>query len=149
MLLLTAETLFAQTRDVTGTAVRYRGGSSLSFDTSITVKDEDSGWFMGNSQLGRLAYIQTGRATNFNHLTVTNFFSSPFKNTPVVICTGGTNDQPYLITVTTTNVIFGAIQTNATIHWVAMVGTAIQSSAAGTANGGTGGTNGTVTGPIP
>ncbi len=44
----------AAIRDETGTT-RYRNGAVLSFDTTITIKDEDGNWTMNNASLKALA----------------------------------------------------------------------------------------------
>ena len=64
--------------------------------------------------------IRFGTSATGNNKSVTNTFAPGFSSTPVVTIAAGTNDLPHLITVTTTNVIFGAAQTNASIRWIAI-----------------------------
>jgi len=110
----------ADITDVSSRTIRYRRSSSLRFDSTSTIKDEDAAWTITASQMGRLSLMQSGTATNSNSFTVTNTFTTAFGSAPVITLAAGTNDLPHLITVTTTNVILGAAQTNASIRWIAI-----------------------------
>ena len=107
-------------QDLSQRLIRYRNGTVLKFDGSASIQDEDSAWTLTAKQMGKLAVLQFGTATNGNNKTVTNTFTTAFSSTPVITVAAGTNDLPHLITVTTTNVIFGAAQTNASINWIAI-----------------------------
>lgn len=61
----------AAIRDETGT-IRYRNGAVLSFDTSITLKDEDGNWSMNNATLKNLA-----NGLNYNGALLTNIIPIP------------------------------------------------------------------------
>lgn len=106
--------------DIAGRTVRYRKVSTLTFDSTSSIKDEDAAWTITASQMGKLAVLQYGTSANGNNKSVTNTFTTAFTSTPIVTIAAGTNDLPHLITVTTTNVIFGAAQTNASIRWIAI-----------------------------
>ncbi len=106
--------------DKSGATIRYRTGSVLKFDTTSSIADEDAAWTITPAQLGKLAVMQSGAAANVNAKTVTNTFSPAFSAAPVVVCSAGTNDLPHIVSVSTTNVILGAAQTNATIRWIAI-----------------------------
>ncbi len=106
--------------DVTARIIRYRNGSHLRFDAASSIKDEDATWTLTTAKLGKLSVLQFGTAANGNNNTVTNTFTTAFSSTPVITLAAGTNDLPHLITVTTSNVIFGAAQTNASIRWIAI-----------------------------
>ena len=56
--------------DVSGRAIRYRNGSSLSFDSTAKLVDENGAWTLPAGQLGRLALLQSGSAA-FNAFTIT------------------------------------------------------------------------------
>jgi hypothetical protein len=107
-------------QDLSGRSIRYRNGTTLKFDAQSSIKDEDSVWTLSNAQLGKLAVLQFGTAANGNNFKVTNTFATAFSSAPVITVAAGTNDLPHLITVTTSNVIFGAAQTNASIRWIAI-----------------------------
>ncbi len=106
--------------DKESSTIRYRTGSVLKFDAGSSIKDEDGAWTITQTQMGKLAVMQSGAAANVNAKTVTNTFSPAFSAAPVVVCSAGTNDLPHIVSVSTTNVILGAAQTNATIRWIAI-----------------------------
>ncbi len=112
--------LGALAQDFAARTIRYRNGTTISLDGSVRIKDEDVAWTLTPAQLGKLSLLQFGTATTVNVTKVTNTFTTPFGSTPVVTVAAGTNDLPHLVTVTTTNVIFGAATTNASIRWIAI-----------------------------
>ena len=61
-LLMVVLSAAAQQRDVSGTTVRYRTGSALTFDTTSNIKDEDSAWTISNTQLKQLSAISSNAA---------------------------------------------------------------------------------------
>lgn len=63
----------AGVKDETGTT-RYRSGAVISFDTSVTIKDEDGNWTFGNTQLGAAAALQKNFATTNTPSNLTNLF---------------------------------------------------------------------------
>lgn len=106
--------------DIQNQVIRYRGGTALKFDPQSSIQDEDAAWSIGNSQLGKLAVLQSGKVSMGNLMLATNAFTTSFSVAPVVILTAGTNDLPFLSSVTASNFIVGVAQTNGTVHWIAI-----------------------------
>ena len=116
--LLIASPCVAQ--DLGAKAIRYRNGTTLSFDSTTSILDEGGGWTIPQKQLGRLAFMQGGTVSMTTNLSKTVTFSTAFASAPAMVVTGGgTNNLPYVSSVTSSNAIIGAAVTNTMLSWLA------------------------------
>ena len=108
-------------QDLGGVTQRYHNGAKLTFDPTVTIRDEDAAWTMTAAQFGKLAVMQSGTIVMGTNTLSTNTFSPAFSVAPVVITSSGplSNRLDYVSSVTTSNVVIGSAGTNATIYWLA------------------------------
>jgi len=103
-----------------GMDIRYRNGTTLTFDTSVRFLDEDGAWSFGSVHLRRLAQIRSGSASNLTANLVTNSFGITYAAAPQIAISCGTNAS--VISKTTTNAVFWAAATNQVIDWITTSG---------------------------
>lgn len=118
ILLVAALTMaFVNQQQITGQQIQYRGGSQLTFDTSVTFQDEQNAWQFGWTHMRRLAQLRSGVTNNVTSLTVTNTFPLTYPTVPQVFVSANTNAS--VISVTTSNAVFWAAATNVNTSWLA------------------------------
>jgi hypothetical protein len=64
LVLLLAFQFFASGADLGGVTQRYHNSARITVDPTVTIADEDAGWTLTAAQLGKLAVLQSGAASN-------------------------------------------------------------------------------------
>lgn len=98
-------------------------GDTLVFQVPATgiipVLNGGTGGTNGATGLSALG-LEKGTASTGAGTTTTQAFSTVYSTIPVVTVTGGTNSLAHVISITTSNVIFGVTVANTNLQWIAV-----------------------------